>query len=291
MLHLFYDKHIWKGEVLMSREKRTVIYDEKLQIEAYHFNGIMQKFPNHFHEYYVIGFIENGQRKLTCKHKEYLINKGDMVIFNPLDNHACEQVDHHALDYRCLNINPEIMAKVAKEMMGKVYFPYFTSPVLVKTSYASLLKELHEMIMKNENGLEKEESFYFLMEYLIKEWSSTPEDRKTSAADKRLDAVCRYIEENYKNHLTLDDLASVSSMNKYTFLRSFTRKLGITPYRYLQTVRINQAKKLLEYGMKPLDVSVEIGFADQSHFSNFFIEFIGLTPGQYRDIYREKKQA
>lgn len=103
--------------------------------------------------------------------------------------------------------------------------------------------------------------------------------------------LCRYIEENYKNHLTLDDLASVSSMNKYTFLRSFTRKLGITPYRYLQTVRINQAKKLLEHGMKPLDVSVEIGFADQSHFSNFFIEFIGLTPGQYRDIYIEKKEA
>ncbi len=35
----------------------------------------MQKFPNHFHDYYVIGFIEKGKRHLSCKNKEYSIEQ------------------------------------------------------------------------------------------------------------------------------------------------------------------------------------------------------------------------
>jgi quercetin dioxygenase-like cupin family protein len=76
----------------METEKRMVRYDNELKIEAYHFEGIMQKFPNHFHEYYVLGVVASGCRFMTCKNREYTINAGDLVLFNPLDNHACEQI-------------------------------------------------------------------------------------------------------------------------------------------------------------------------------------------------------
>ena len=46
----------------MKKEVRTVVYDDELHIEAYRFEGIVQPFPNHFHEYYVIGFMEDGER-------------------------------------------------------------------------------------------------------------------------------------------------------------------------------------------------------------------------------------
>ncbi len=73
----------------MGQEERTVNYDIKLKIEAYRLKGIIQNFPNHFHEYYVIGFIEGGQRHLSCKNKEYTIGTGDIILFNPNDNHSC----------------------------------------------------------------------------------------------------------------------------------------------------------------------------------------------------------
>lgn len=95
----------------MAHDLRTVKYDAGLNLEAYHFQGIMQKFPNHFHEYYVIGFIEKGHRHLSCGNKEYTIAPGDLILFNPRDNHACEQIDGKALDYRCINIQPDIMGK------------------------------------------------------------------------------------------------------------------------------------------------------------------------------------
>ncbi|MDE6836773.1 MAG: AraC family ligand binding domain-containing protein, partial [Acutalibacter sp.] len=62
----------------MKKEVRTVVYDDDLHIEAYRFEGIVQPFPNHFHEYYVIGFVEKGERALSCKNQEYTVKRGDI---------------------------------------------------------------------------------------------------------------------------------------------------------------------------------------------------------------------
>ncbi|WP_330398775.1 AraC family ligand binding domain-containing protein [Lacrimispora celerecrescens] len=105
-------------------------FDVELKIEAYHFQGIMQKFPNHFHEYDVIGFIENGSRYLSCKNKEYTIEQGDLLLFNPGDNHTSELIDGKTLDYRCINIQPEVMSKAVYEITGRDDLPYFTTPVI-----------------------------------------------------------------------------------------------------------------------------------------------------------------
>ena len=59
----------------MKKEVRTLVYDDELHIEAYRFEGIVQPFPNHFHEYYVIGFMEDGERVLSCKNQEYTITQ------------------------------------------------------------------------------------------------------------------------------------------------------------------------------------------------------------------------
>lgn len=45
---------------MMKKAIKTAVYDDELRLEAYRFDGIMQPFPNHFHEYYVIGLVEKG---------------------------------------------------------------------------------------------------------------------------------------------------------------------------------------------------------------------------------------
>lgn len=107
----------------MKKEIRTVVYDDDLQIEAYRFEGIIQPFPNHFHEHYVIGFIEKGQRTLSCKNKEYSIECDNVVLFNPEDNHSCVQSDDGTFDYRGINITKDIMLDLAEEITGKRELP------------------------------------------------------------------------------------------------------------------------------------------------------------------------
>lgn len=271
----------------MKQEIRTVKYDADLRVESYHFQGIMQKFPNHFHGYYVIGFIENGKRYLSCKNKEYTIEPGDLLLFNPGDNHTCEQIDGKTLDYRCINIQPEIMSETAFEITGKDYLPYFTPQVIFRSELVSLLKELHLMIMREEKDFKKEEMFFFLLEQLIEEYAGQemPSPRPEQSTEAK--AVCEFLEKNYMRNITLGDLSNLTGLSKYYLLRSFTKQKGISPYSYLETIRIDRAKKLLEEGVSPIDVALQTGFTDQSHFSNFFKKFIGLTPKQYMNIFKE----
>ncbi|HBH1808933.1 TPA: AraC family transcriptional regulator [Clostridioides difficile] len=269
----------------MRQEERTVCFDKELKIEAYRFKGIMQKFPNHFHEHYVIGFIEKGQRYLSCKNKEYTTSTGDLLLFNPFDSHTCEQIDDKVLDYRCINIKPEIMKKTVFEITGKNYLPKFNQPVIFRSELVPLLQELHYIIMEEELDFKKEELFFFLIEQLIEEHTEPNLQSNLENTNIEIQAVCDYLENNYAEHIVLDELSTIAGMNKYSLLRNFTKLKGITPYRYLENIRVNKAKKLLEKGVEPIDAAIQTGFVDQSHFTNFFKNFIGLTPKQYQNIF------
>ncbi|AIQ65496.1 AraC family transcriptional regulator [Paenibacillus stellifer] len=271
----------------MKQEIRTVKYDTELKVEVYHFQGIMQKFPNHFHEYYVIGFIEKGQRLLSCKNKEYTIEPGDLLLFNPRDNHACEQIDGQTLDYRCINIQPEIMSKAICEITGKEYLPYFTSQVVFHSDLVVVLRELHQMLMEEESDFRKEEIFFFLLEQLVEEYTEQAVPAGNTEQSMEARAICDFLENHYMENITLNDLCKLTGLSKYYLLRSFTKQKGISPYSYLETIRIDKAKKMLEQGILPIDVALQTGFTDQSHFSNFFKKFIGLTPKQYMNIFKD----
>lgn len=273
---------------MAEQEQRLVCYDNELKIEAHQFNGIMQKFPNHFHEYYVIGFVESGRRYLTCKNKEYTIDAGDLLMFNPLDNHACQQVDNKTLDWRSININEDIMRETVKQITGIDYLPKFTTTVAYHSETVLLLRELHELIMEERKDFEKEEIFFFLIEQLITEYTEPTKDNLSEDSEE-IQKSCTYMENHYAELITLDDLSKLSNLNKYTLLRNFTKQRGVTPYQYLEAIRVGEAKKLLEKGIDPLEAALQTGFSDQSHFTNFFKKLIGLTPKQYKDIFNENR--
>ena len=114
----------------MRKERKTVVYDHELRLEAYHFEGVMQPFPNHFHEYYVIGFVEGGERCLSCRNHEYTIKKGHVILLNPGDSHACVQTDDGTLDYRGFNITKDAMLDLSGKVTGKQELPEFSQTVI-----------------------------------------------------------------------------------------------------------------------------------------------------------------
>lgn len=266
----------------MRKETRIVCYDDVLQIEAYRFMGIMQQFPNHFHEHYVAGFIEEGSRRLACQNQEYIIFPGHVVLFNPYDNHTCSQTDEKPLDYRCLNIPTEIMQKIALEITGKEYLPHFSQNVTTDTRLAALIREMHRQITKEVPSFQKEETFLFLMEQLIRRFCDPPQTNNSQPVNTAIQRVCDFLDENYQQQISLEMISELVGLSKYHLLRTFTREKGISPYRYLENIRINEAKKLLANGTPPVDAALMTGFTDQSHFTNHFKSYIGLTPGRYK---------
>lgn len=272
----------------MFQEQRHVYYDYDLEIEVYNLGGIVQKFPNHFHEYYVIGFIEGGKRHLWCKGQEYDLTAGDLILFNPRDSHFCAPINGEILDYRAVNINSIVMLQAVKEITGNKYAPYFTQNVVYQSEITQSLGDLYNAILSNAPKLKKDEVFFFLLEQVLQEYAAPFDEIEINQPNEQIKMLCTYMENHFSDNITLDDLLSMTSFGKSYLLRSFTKQIGVSPYRYLQTIRLDKAKKFLEQGIAPIDAANMAGFADQSHFTNFFKEFIGLTPKQYQRIFTDK---
>lgn len=274
----------------MKKETRTVVYDDELRLEAYRFEGIVQPFPNHFHEYYVIGFVESGERCLSCKNKEYAIQKGNVIIFNPGDNHACVQSDDGTLDYRGFNISKEVMLDLAEEVTGKRELPGFSENVILDEEVTCYLHPLHEMVMKGLCDFGKEENLLLLISMLIQRYGQPFENCIPECRDE-IEKACRFMEQHFSDRIYLDQICRYAGLSKSTLLRAFTKSKGVTPYSYLENIRIGEAKKLLEQGLPPIEAALQTGFSDQSHFTNYFNRFIGLAPGVYREIFLAKENA
>ena len=271
----------------MRKETKTVVYDEELRVEAYRFEGIVQPFPNHFHEYYVMGLVEDGERRLSCKNKEYTITRGNLLLFHPGDNHTCVQTGGGALDYRGFNITKEVMSDWAEEVTGRNELPGFTQSVIRDEEITSCFRALHERIMEGSAEFDKEETLLLLLSLLIQRYGQ-PFARCVPECREEIEKACAFMERHYTQRIYLDQICRYAGISRSTLLRAFPKAKGVTPYLYLENIRIGQAKKLLEQGVPPVEAAMRTGFSDQSHFTNYFHHFIGLPPGSYRNIFLEK---
>lgn len=245
----------------MKKVIKTVVYDDELRIEAYRFEGLVQPFPNHFHDHYVIGFAEDGERRLSCKNKEYTIGKNSVILFNPGDTHACVQSDGGAFDYRGFNISKAVMLDLAEEVTGRRELPGFSKNVISDDEIACYLRPLHEMVMDGASDLGKEEALLLLISALIQNYGQ-PFESCVPECPEEIEKACEFIRQHFSERIYLDQLCRYTGLSKSALLRAFAKAKGITPYRYLETVRIGEAKALLEKGVQPAGAAMQTGFSD-----------------------------
>lgn len=267
----------------MKEEWRRVVHDHDLGLEAYHLTGVLRPFPNHFHEYYVIGFIERGKRRLTCKNHVCTVGEGDMLLFHPGDNHGCVQ-DGGALDYRGINIPAGRMLSLTEDVTGRHELPGFSQNVISDGEALCYLRRLHSMVMDGSGEFEKEENLLLLLSLLMQKYGR-PFENGVGDWGTEAEKACAYMRRHYMERIGLEQICQYAGLSKSTLLRVFTKFTGLTPYRYLESIRVQEAKRLLEEGIPPVEAAMRTGFSDQSHFTRYFTSFIGLSPGMYREIF------
>lgn len=271
----------------MEQEYTAAVYDEALGLEACRFRGLSRPFPSHFHEYFVTGLVEAGERRLICNGQEYELRTGDVMLLNPGDSHSCVQ-SGGALDYRSLHLPPALVEELARETAGALPTVRFVQPVVRDGETACRLRALHRLVLEGGGAMEKEEGLLLLAEALFRRYGQPPGPLPPECREE-VSAACTFLEANYKERVTLDGLCRHAGLSKAALLRAFARCKGITPYRYLEAVRVNRARELLRQGLSPAQAAQETGFADQSHFTRYFARFSGLTPGAYRELFEEKQ--
>lgn len=95
--------------------------------------------------------------------------------------------------------------------------------------------------------------------------------------------IIHYIQTNFTNKITLEQLSELSAINKYYLIRIFKQYTGLSPIDYIIHIRIEEAEKLLIESSLPISkISDLVGFHSPSHFTKVFKAIHHMTPSQFR---------
>lgn len=102
-----------------------------------------------------------------------------------------------------------------------------------------------------------------------------------------LQRVCRHVEERLGDKVSPRELAAIAGFSVSHFSRAFKESVGVPPHRYISWRRVEAAANLIRDTARPLaEISLAVGFSDQSHFTRMFLRLIGETPGAFRRRHR-----
>jgi transcriptional regulator GlxA family with amidase domain len=102
-----------------------------------------------------------------------------------------------------------------------------------------------------------------------------------------MDPLLRWMEDNARRELTLDDLAGHAGMSTRTLNRRFREQTGTTPLQWLHRARIRQAQYLLETTTHAVDrIAAQVGFGSPTAFRDRFKRLVGTSPNAYRKAFR-----
>lgn len=107
---------------------------------------------------------------------------------------------------------------------------------------------------------------------------------------ERIVAAKIFIDENYHEPISLDEISQKAFLSRYYFHRLFSQVYKRTPHQYLTTKRMEKAKDLLSENKQVTEVCTEVGFESLGSFSVLFKKEIGFSPTYFRNIAWLKKQ-
>ena len=103
----------------------------------------------------------------------------------------------------------------------------------------------------------------------------------------QLKRVLDYFHEHLSSDISLESVALLTRLSQSQFARAFRASMGVSPYRWFLNARVKHAQTLLLSGTLPLaEISVRLGFADQSHFTKAFRRATATTPAEWRRGHR-----
>ncbi|MBE7051105.1 MAG: AraC family transcriptional regulator [Ruminococcaceae bacterium] len=102
-------------------------------------------------------------------------------------------------------------------------------------------------------------------------------------SDTLVDNVTKYIENNIDKNLSIKNLSEFCHLHPNYFIRTFKEKTGLTPAKYMRTLKLENAKRLLEESdLSIIEVMNRVGFDDAAHFSKLFKSYFGMSPKKWR---------
>lgn len=256
--------------------RRSVI--KPLYIRIARCNAEWHSIP-HTHPWAEIFFVTGGCGCLNLTGRSVPLTTYDMIIVNSGIKHTEIRSQEQSLEYIVMGVDGlELIS--GDDGCSVVHFQSGGDPILF--CLRCLLTEMETKLPGYHTICEDLLEVVLLLFMRRGEFTVAfvPSNRKSS---RECAIVRRYIENHFKENLTLDDLAAVAHVSKYYLAHAFSREYGTSPIHYLLSCRIQESLYLLsETGISLSQIAGTLGFSSPSYFSQSFRKIQGISPMAYR---------
>lgn len=235
----------------------------------------------HTHHFTELFYIVKGKGAFLLPNEEVPVKENDLVIINPNVEHTEKSSEKDPLEYIALGIEGLAFSLPVDEERKTDLFTYQGNQTDIQFYLHKLLRE----VQYKKDGYEGicRNIIEIIIAKLRRAKNVIVEKNTPRRMNQSVAFVKHYINQNFRDPITLDLLADVGNINKYYLVHIFKENIGISPIVYLNQVRIKEAKTLLETTDFSLaEIASFSGFSSQSFFSQVFKRETGQTPSYYR---------
>ncbi len=223
-----------------------------------------KKFPKHFHNEWSLGRIDLGCENMKIRNNDISLFCNATILISPYSVHSNWGNKDEFWKYQSIYINEDIVKYIAKKSQldycKLLAQPYYLTYDLPKINTQNLYLEIYHILSKI---FEKK-------------------NQNITNLSKINNEIIIFLNENFQEKITLSDLEKQFKTNKYKLLRCFKNDFGLSPLEYVNALRMESAKKMLFSNEQIVNVALENGYYDQSHFVHTFKKYVGITPIQYK---------
>ncbi len=272
--------------------------DDMMPIRNYDYFAPIGISPMHCHWHDEMEFFKliKGRAKIQCGDNFFFAEPGCLMFFGSGEIHSAEPVDNEAIDFQSIVFNPDILCE-GDIIRAKYINPIINGKMKMPTSInfdneiTTAFDRLYHSLESKDFGYELEvKSILFAMFFKLTKYITImdkPLSRSPSADSIKL--AMEYIQENYSQQITIEELSAICNMSQGHFCRLFKQYTLKTPVQYINNIRLSKAMELLISGEKKvLDVAFDTGFNSLSYFIGVFKEGVGITPTKFRKEYGKK---
>lgn len=244
---------------------------------------IDHRFAPHVHEGYVIGMIMAGAQRYRYRGAEHLAGSGTLVLINPDELHTGHKGTEDGWLYRAFYPDSrQITSLLAELELPTHHLPAFGATLYRDSDLVSGFCQLHRLLESPATALQQQTAWRELMLALLQRHAAVGEAGKPGKEHRAVTRAKELLHAQLAAPPSLEELAAAVNLSPFHFARVFRRATGMPPHTWLMQQRIARARTLLQGGCLPLEVAMQLGFADQSHLSRQFKQVYGVGPGAYR---------
>ena len=236
----------------------------------------------HAHRHAEMFFIMSGSGTFQLQRHSFPVSGRSLVIINPGVMH-CEQSNQGSpMEYIVLGV--ENLEMAANEQ-GYVLTTFNRDWDTVSVSLRLMLQEARS----GQDGYSQvcQRMLEIILLRILRRRGLSLASEAVGVDDNReCGLVRRYIDEHFKESITLDQLAELAHINKYYLVHAFRKAYGTSPINYLISRRIQESRFLLTNSNHSLSqISRILGFSSLSYFSQSFHRTEGVSPMEYRKLH------